>query len=394
MSIHSLVQRRQPATSLVVVCSIAAISLAMAMGIGRFAFTPVLPLMVRDGSLPPSSAAWLAASNYLGYLVGALTAGRLGFAPPTLVRVSLAGIVVATTAMGATASLAAWLLLRFAAGALSAWALVATSAWVLQRLTQAGRTELSGFVYAGVGFGMAIAGLFCLMAARPGVSASRLWIEFGALAVLLATYPIISIGRLPEIGAINGPKPASPTSTRYTGLVVCYGMLGLGYILPATFLPALARKVVDDPQIFGFAWPVFGIAAGISTMVISQWFGRINRLRIWAVSHLLMAAGVILPSIRLTTVTIALAALLVGSTFMVVTMVGLQEARARAPYNPTVLLGLMTAAFAMGQLVGPILLNSLDILLGDHNLALDHALRIAALGLTAAAVYLWRQSRD
>ena len=67
-----------------------------------------------------------------------------------------------------------------------------------------------------------------------------------------------------------------------------------------------------------------------------------------------MAAGVVLPSVWLTPVTIAIAALLVGSTFMVVTMIGMQEARARAPGNPTALLGLMTAAFAIGQLAGPV----------------------------------------
>ena len=52
------------------------------MGIGRFAFTPLLPLMVRDGALPQNAGAWLAASNYLGYLVGALmAAARWGVEP-------------------------------------------------------------------------------------------------------------------------------------------------------------------------------------------------------------------------------------------------------------------------------------------------------------------------
>ena len=84
------------------------------MGIGRFAFTPLLPLMVRDGALAQSAGAWLAASNYLGYLAGALTASRLASRLPTLMRVSLAGIAVATAAMGAFDGLAAWALLRFA----------------------------------------------------------------------------------------------------------------------------------------------------------------------------------------------------------------------------------------------------------------------------------------
>jgi predicted MFS family arabinose efflux permease len=116
--------------------------------------------------------------------------------------------------------------------------------------------------------------------------------------------------------------------------------------------PAVA--LVDDPQLFGLAWPVFGVAAALSTIATDRCFGHANRLRVWAVAHLLMAAGVTLPSVWLAPVTIAIAALLVGSTFMVVTMIGMQEARARAPGNPTALLGLMTAAFATGQLAGPV----------------------------------------
>src|SRR5215208_5857577 len=107
-----------PTLSVVTGCTIAAMALAVAMGIGRFAFTPMLPLMIRDGSLAQSAGAWLAASNYLGYLAGALTASRLHVSLPTLMRASLAGIVVATAAMGAFDDLAAWVFLRFVAGVL------------------------------------------------------------------------------------------------------------------------------------------------------------------------------------------------------------------------------------------------------------------------------------
>src|SRR5437763_9311197 len=94
------VQAGGPSLSTAAVCAIASTALAVAIGIGRFAFTPLLPLMVRDGSLAPSGGAWLAASNYLGYLAGALTASRLRLPLPMLMRASLAGIAIATAAMG------------------------------------------------------------------------------------------------------------------------------------------------------------------------------------------------------------------------------------------------------------------------------------------------------
>ena len=150
-------------------------------------------------------------------------------------------------------------------------------------------------------------------------------------------------------------------------------------------------EVVDDPRLFGLAWPVFGIAAALSTVAAARHFGHVNRLRVWAVSHLLMAAGVVLPSLWLAPVTIAVAALLVGSTFMVVTMIGMQEARARSPGNPTALLGLMTAAFAVGQLAGPLVSGIIDLLPVGHRAALGCALQLAAFALASSAAYLWRQ---
>jgi MFS family permease len=387
------VHARRPSLSITAVCAIAATALGVAMGIGRFAFTPLLPLMVRDGSLAQGDGAWLAASNYLGYLAGALAASRLRLSLPMLMRASLAGIVVATAAMGAFDGLAAWIILRFVAGVFSACALVATSAWALQHLTRAASASLSGIVYAGVGLGIALTGLFCVAAAQPGVPAGRLWLELGVVAALAVACSTPFVGRPLETSALaRATSHPDVALGPYTGVVVCYGVLGFGYILPATFLPALAREVVDDPQRFGLAWPVFGVAAALSTIATAKFFGHSNRLRVWAVSHLLMAAGVILPSMWLAPVTIAIAALLVGSTFMVVTMIGMQEARARAPDNPTALLGLMTAAFGIGQLAGPVVSGALDFLPIGHRTALGYALQLAAFALALSAAYLWRHS--
>ena len=382
-----------PAVSPAAACAIAAIALAVAMGVGRFAFTPLLPLMIRDGALDQSAGAWLAASNYLGYLVGALTASRLRVSLPAVIRASLAGTVVATAAMGALEGVAAWASLRFVAGVLSAWTLVATSAWVLQHLARAERTDLAGMVYAGVGLGIAGAGLFCLAAARPGVSAGQLWLELTALAAVCIVIPDLVLGRPSgtPVSPVRTLPPAAPDRT--TGLVICYGVLGFGYILPATFLPVLAREVVDNPKLFGLAWPLFGIAAALSTIATTRYFGRAKRLRVWAVSHVLMSTGVVLPSLWLTSVTIAIAALLVGSTLMVMTMVGMQEARTRAAGNPTALLGSMTAAFAIGQLAGPVVSALLHFLPGGHSAALSHTLQLAAFALALSAAYLWRHAR-
>jgi MFS family permease len=386
--------------SVAATCLVAICALAVAMGIGRFAFTPMLPLMVRDGAISLDAGAPLAASNYLGYLVGALVAGRMRLSPPSLIVSSLVGTAAVTAATGAVDGLAAWLLLRFAAGVLSAWTLVATSTWVLQELAKARRTHLAGLAYSGVGLGIAITGVFCVVAARPGVTAHDLWVDLGGLAAVLLAGPVLWLGWRPGEAAraaasppIAAPLCPSEKASRSLGIVICYGLFGFGYILPATFLPALAREVVDDPAMFGLAWPIFGIAAAISTVVVAAFFHRVNRLRVWACGHLLMGVGVALPSIWLSLETIVISAVLVGGTFMVNTMLGLQEARARSPDNPTAMLGLMTAAFAIGQLAGPLASGALDQLPIGHIAAMQWALRAAATGLAASAVALWWFSR-
>ena len=385
--------------SVATTCFIAVSALAVAMGIGRFAFTPMLPLMVRDGAISPDAGAWLAASNYLGYLAGALIASRIRLSSPSLMLISLVGTAIATAAVGVVDGLANWLILRFVAGAMSAWTLVATSTWALRELTRAHRPRLAGLVYSGVGLGIAIVGLFCIVAARSDVPARTLWVELGALAAAIAICPaLLLVGRsateraAASPQAIKSPSPGERQS-HSVGIVICYGLFGFGYILPATFLPTLAREIVDDPRLFGLAWPIFGSAAAVSTIVVALLFDRFNRLRVWACSHLLMATGVVLPTIWLSLETIAIAAFLVGGTFMVITMLGLQEARSRSPDNPTTILGSMTAAFATGQLAGPLASGALGLLSIDHVAAVSMALQLAAIGLAMSAVALWHFSR-
>ena len=373
------------------------VSLAVAMGVGRFAFTPLFPLMVRDGLLSGESGALIAASNYLGYLVGALVAARLRVQPAMLLALGLISTVAVTAAVGGTSSIPLWVALRFVAGVLSAWTLVATSAWGLGWLASLGRPHLAGAVFAGVGLGIAGTGLFCLVAADPHVPSLRMWVQLAGWAGIATLFPLLVVWILPasvtrpaELPA--GQAPRKPVRT--AGLVACYTLFGFGYILPATYLPALARQLVDDPQVFGLAWPLFGLAAAVSTIAVSWCLQTANRLRVWAASHLLMVVGVLLPCVWTSLPSVTIAALLVGGTFMVITMLAMQEARARAEGNATLVLGRMTAGFALGQLLGPLASAAMGRFTDDFTTALNHALVLAAAGLLLSAFYLWREARQ
>lgn len=380
--------QKQPVGRVLLVLA-GALSLAAAMGIGRFAFTPLLPLMSGEGLLDVAQGGWVAAANYVGYLVGALTAARTPLRAGALAVMALLATAALTAAM-AWPLPAMWLPLRFLAGAASAWVFVATSVWCLGALAQQGASRLSGWVYAGVGIGIALAGLYCLLAAAVGVPSGPLWLQLGALALLLAVPAFWVIARLPPATeatksvAAGGSHP-SHGGTR--GLVISYGIMGFGYILPATFLPVLARSVVADPRVFGLAWPVFGAMAALSTLLAARLLQGSTRLKTWAACQLLMGVGVLLPAIWTNLWAIATSALLVGGTFMVITLAGVQQMRSQAPAQAARLVGRITAAFAIGQIAGPVVSATL-LHIGPQGLAL--ALGMGAASLFATGAWLWR----
>ena len=140
--------------------------------------------------------------------------------------------------------------------------------------------------------------------------------------------------------------------------MLCYGTFGFGYIVPATFLPAMARQLVPDPLVFGLTWPLFGLAAALSVAAAARWLPGWPRRRVWALAQGMMALGTALPLAAQALWALAASAVLVGGTFMVATMAGLQLAREQAPANPTPLLARMTVAFAAGQIAGPLLVRA------------------------------------
>ena len=171
-------------------------------------------------------------------------------------------------------------------------------------------------------------------------------------------------------------------------LVWCYGTFGYGYIVQATFLPAMARQQVSDPLVFGLTWPLFGLAATLSVAGAARWLSGWPRRQVWAAAQGVMAIGTALPLATHELWALAASAVLVGGTFMVTTMAGLQLARERAPSNPTLLLARMTIAFASGQIAGPALVRVIGPgLVGGHD-AFFWANALATLMLVLTASWL------
>jgi predicted MFS family arabinose efflux permease len=144
----------------------------------------------------------------------------------------------------------------------------------------------------------------------------------------------------------------------------------------------MAKQVIRDPAVFGWSWPLFGAAAMGSTLATAMLRSLVSNRRLWIVSHLVMAFGVALPVVWPGIAAIMLAALFVGGTFMVITMVGMQEARDVAGAQATGLMAALTSAFALGQIVGPIIVSYVVAAGGNLSAAL-----LIACGVLVVSAY-------
>ena len=361
-------------------------ALAVAMGIGRFAFTPILPMMQADAGLSVADGAWLASANYAGYLLGALAAVGMRVRPGPAIRASLLAIGLATLAMGLQRQLLLWILLRALAGVASAWVLVFVSIWALERLAQAGRPGLSGTVYAGVGAGIVAAGAGCLLLMHLHSASDDAWLWLGvlSLAVTAAIWPFLKANAPSKAAPAAGAVALGVRSAEHWRLVLCYGGFGFGYIIPATFLPAMAQEITPDPQLFGWAWPVFGAAAVVSTLLAARLKRVMPPRKAWIAGNLVMAAGVVIPLALPGLAGIMTAAFCVGGTFMVITMAGIEEARRVAGLRAHTLTAAMTSAFALGQIAGPLGASFLAGSKGEFS----QALVVAAAVLAVSSLFL------
>ena len=267
--------------------------------------------------------------------------------------------------------------------------MIHTSAWCLETLAALGRPILASVVFAGVGIGIIAAGSLCVILMALHASSASAWLVLGsvAIAVTAVLWPVF---RAPG-GAPGHTHATGRWTWEEARLVAAYGAYGLGYIIPATFLPVMAREAVSDPALFGWAWPVFGAAAVLSTLGVALLGGRYGNRTVWIVSQLVMALGVAAPVFWPGIGGIVLAALGVGGTFVVITLVGLQEARsvatAHASANAARLMAAMTAAFAAGQIVGPL---AVSLMVGADG-GFSAALLGACAVLVAGALLLVRR---
>lgn len=373
------------------------VSLAVAMGIGRFAFTPLLPMMLADGTLDLPHASWLASANYLGYLVGALLCtfqpwrGRPE--PTRFIRGALVATVLLTLAMALHLS-QAWAALRFLAGVASAFAFVYTSGWCLGRLAQMGVPEMGAVIYTGPGVGIVASGLAGSAMVALHWHAASGWVVFGVLAAMLvapvwrvfhgAPAPASAAAPHAASGAAAGAPRHGAAEVGLLGLA--YGIAGFGYIITATFLPVIARQALPGSPWLDLFWPIFGAGVIGGALIASRMRVAIDLRWLLVACYVVQAIGIAASLLSATLVGFALGSLLLGLPFTAITFFAMQEVRRIKPAKVASTMGLFTAMYGLGQIVGPPLTAALVQAAPDAARGFTTALEIAAGSLAAGAL--------
>jgi predicted MFS family arabinose efflux permease len=339
------------------------LSLAVAMGIGRFAFTPLLPMMLHDGVIDLPAASWLATANYLGYWIGAMACAlqpwvwsRWRSLPPVAhtaaIRVGLVATVVLTFGM-AVLWPAPWPLWRFLAGVASALVFVYTSGWCLASLTALGEPRLAGLIYVGPGLGIAASGVAATAMVAGGLSAAAGWMLFGVLATLLTAlvWPRLQ-GAIATRAGPQGPSSASGRGAMAV-LAMAYGLAGFGYIITATFLPVIARQALPGSIWLDLFWPLFGLGVAFGALLTIRFPVHWDRRHLLMGCYAMQAAGIMLGVWWPSLTGFALGSLLIGLPFTAITLFAMQEARRVRPEGASGFIGLLTAVYGLGQIAGP-----------------------------------------
>lgn len=343
------------------------LALMLAMGIGRFAYTALLPSMLDAHLLSHADAAWLAAANYLGYLLGALwTAFSRNADPVRRLAAGLVLSVVTTLAMGWPLGLALWLAIRVIAGIASAMVYVYSTGIVLRRLMAIQAPGWSTLHYMGVGAGITLSALAAQALQSWQLRSAQGWWLLGAIAGVAAA--IAASGLLP---AKNLPAPEQENALQSANadasarrmpvwLAVAYGLAGFGYIINMTYLPVMLHTGLASDNATCTSWLIVGLAAMPATALWVRIALRRGTYPALIACTLTQAVGVALPVLIPGLPSALTGAALLGGTFMGIAGLAQWLARVPDPQASTRRIGFITVFYGGGQIAGPLLVGWLD----------------------------------
>ncbi len=362
--------------------------LILMLGVARFAYTPILPLMQAQTGLSHSEGAWLASINYLGYLFGALIAASISnmVLKDRLYRVGIVLALLTTIAMAMTTDWRLWAVLRLFAGLSSAAGLLLGSGLVLNWLIRHHfRSEL-GIHFAGIGVGI----LFSALAVElmsPNFDWQEQWLWLSAFGLVLAIPAWAWLPRPGNSGYTISGQPLEdrpPTQLFLSIFMVAYFCAGVGYVVSATFIVAI---VDQQPGLEGkgnWVFLLIGLAAAPACVLWDRVARRIGDLNSLIIAGLLQVLGIALPLISETLAGAIMSAVLFGSTFIGIVSLVLTMAGRFYPSYPSKMMGKMTFSYSMAQMLSPAVIA----LIADAKGGYRHGLYLASSAMVISTTLM------
>lgn len=359
-------------------------SLLLSLGVARFAYTPLLPLMQAQAGLGVAEAGWLAAVNYAGYLSGAVTASLIGDAAlkNRLYKLGMLVAFASTLLMGLTSDVALWAVSRFLAGLSSAAGMLIGTGLILNWLIRNNHRSELGVHFAGLGLGIAgcaaLAELF-----SPAMNWREQWFAFAAIGFFLL-FPALRWMPRASASAVTATGHAledRPPSALYLRLfMAAYFCAGVGFVVTATFLVAIVDKLPNLEGRGNLAFLMVGLGAAPASIFWDRVARRLGDLNALIVASGLHVIGIALPVMAGGLVMTIVGALLFGGTFVGLVSLVLTMAGRFYPTHPARMMGRMTLTYGIAQVVGPSAAAYLASHYGGYGAAFYLAAAVMLLG--------------
>jgi predicted MFS family arabinose efflux permease len=367
-------------------------SLMLMLGVARFSYTPMLPIMQAQAGIGDAIGGWLATFNYMGYMAGAFIAASISdlVLKDKLYRLGLIVAILTTAGMAVTDNVIIWGIMRFFAGLTSAAGLLIGSGLILNWLIRHNfRSEL-GIHFAGMGLGI----VFCSSVVALmdlTLNWQELWWLFAGLGVLLAIPAWAWLPRPNTSGTtISGAEMVdNPPSRRFLFLMLsAYFCAGYGYVISATFIVAIVDRQEALQGLGPIVFLIVGLAAAPACIIWDLIARQLGVLTALLIAYLIQILGIILPALTDSAAAVIISAVLFGGTFIGIVSLVLTMAGRFYPTKPAKLMGKMTLTYGVAQIIAPAITGNLAERLGDYNLGLWIAAAMVLLGAIISTVLM------
>lgn len=366
-------------------------SLILTMGVARFSYTPLLPVMMEGTFLDDSSGGWLATINYMGYMCGALLASSISDLKlkDTFYRIGLLFAILSTIGMALAENYILWAVMRFIAGLSSAAGLLFGSGLILNWMIRHGHRAELGIHFSGVGLGIAASAAIAMLMS-DSFNWSQQWQAFAFIGVLLSLPALYWLPK-PDTSNLNKAGQAlidkAPQQSWMLLLYAAYFCAGVGYVITATFLVAIVEQLPGLEGNGSLVWLITGLAATPACVFWDVIARKLGELKALFIAYGINIVGIIIPAVDSSLVGVVLSGMLFGATFIGIVSLMLTMVGKFFPTKPAKPMGKLTLSYGVAQIAAPAIAGIAAEATGNYNMPLFMASIIMAIGMVLL-VYL------